>query len=91
MLFTSAYVRSPTCLRPAECPAAALTFFALIKPVNISSSGTNFYGRKHRPKRREASVYAASRPLLTTVNKSLILSAIVNFLSHGFFVLARRG
>jgi len=82
MLFTLVYVRSPTCLRSDECPAVALTFFAFIEPVNIHSSGINFYGRKHRPKRREASVYAASRPLLTTVNKSLILSAIVNFLSQ---------
>jgi len=78
MLFTFVYVRSPTCLRSDECPALALTFFAFIEPVNIHSSGTDFYGRKHRPKRREASVYQASCPPLTTVNKFFIISALVN-------------
>jgi len=29
MLFTFVYVRSPTCLRPDECPAVALTFLRL--------------------------------------------------------------
>jgi hypothetical protein len=87
MLLTLAYVRPPFRPRAAERPAGALTFFAFIKPVNIHSRHDDFPGRKHCPERREASVYAASRPPLTTVNKSFILSAIVNFLSHLFFAL----